>query len=210
MKLLSALAIACDKAYSEHTFKADDVECAYFNIGGKHIYAIRGTETQLVTRGGFIDLLRSLLFWQKDNIHYGYKEGWEAVSKDILEHYHAQPRGALYLVGHSLGGSIALAGLYDLLEAGAQYKSIGCVTFGSPRSVDLDDLSLDLRGKINDCLVEVTHSRDPVPNLFRFAGYDWGDEPYYIDGKRKAKWWRRSLKYHSMDSYIKELQKRGY
>ena len=209
MPFLSKMAEAAKESYRRKSFVSGDIECLYAKFGDKHVYAIRGTETQLFTRGGIIDLLRSIFFWshKSADIHYGFAEGWNRISKDILDDYSKRKPGPLYLVGHSMGGAIALIGTAKLLVDGFDSNALGCIAFGSPRAIDFDNsFNAEMRDKIKSCCVEVIHSKDPIAPMFSFAGYDYADEPFFVGGKQKqAPWYRRSFKFHNMDEYIKEL-----
>lgn len=206
MPFLSNLARAAEKAYKEKTFEAGDVECLYQFVEGRHVYAIRGTETQLFTRGGIIDLLRGLVFWGSKDIHFGFLEGWNRISKDILEHYWQQPAAPLCLTGHSMGGAIAIIGTSKLLIDGFEKGALSCVTFGAPRCIDFNGAFNDeARSDLAFCAMEVVHYRDPVPAFFRFARFSYADEPYLIGRHKRAKWFKLRFAYHGMEAYLKEL-----
>lgn len=215
---LSKMAELCDKAYSEHTFVVDDIECLYRRIDEKHVYAIRGTETQLVTRGGFIDLLRGALFpSHKDNdMHYGFYNGWRQIGREITDHFKAVSQKRDYpmvLTGHSMGGSIALIGTIELIRDGfISPDSISCVTFGAPKCVDFDDTEIEaIQDRLKPSVMEIVHYLDPVPYFFGFMGYDHLD-PSYIGHEmyEQAPWYKRKFKYHSMDVYRGTLKAKGF
>jgi hypothetical protein len=212
LRLLSDLAALCNRAYSEKTFASEDVEVLYRNVDGRHVYAIRGTETQLFTRGGIIDLIRGALFFRRGKMdaHFGFVDGWRAIKSELLEHYNRQEAGPLYLTGHSMGGAIAIVGTLDLLRDDFPHYSLGCVSFGSPRCIDLDDISQSESAAMSHCCMDIVNTRDPIPSLFRFAGYDWGYGPFYIGGKDRAAWYRMRMKYHDIDEYRKILFDMGH
>lgn len=128
-------------AYETKTGVINEVEYLVSGVPlptGAHIIAFRGTEfTKLITACGIIDVIRDLTIRKvKDPVvgraHLGFLKGAQDVChKKLIPAY---PKGMkVWLVGHSMGGSVALCAAPILMDAGWDVQ--GVITFGAPAAL---------------------------------------------------------------------------
>ena len=112
MTPLTAVRIA-EKAYSKYTFVQNEIEVLFEPHDKFHVLAFRGTEASslnaIFRQGGWRDIIRDLRFipWYDKRVgwaHSGFLKGAKAVDRIIVN----SPRKETILIGHSLGGALAL------------------------------------------------------------------------------------------------------
>lgn len=142
MRLKYALFYA-ERAYLEKTGVINEVE--YFIAGElyKHsrVISFRGTEfTKLISAGGIVDVIRDLMFRKEfhpsvGEAHRGFLAGAISVCNRRLIPLHTSNEPT-WLIGHSMGGAIALCCAPILIAAGWNIK--GVITFGAPYTLSKD------------------------------------------------------------------------
>lgn len=121
---------------------ATDVRC-FDRRGTQAIAFTRGEQDWIVFRGSesfpesemFIDWGHDLLCvpWGWPPRHLGFALAWAKVRETVLESLRSRTPGrGLVIVGHSLGGALALVAAYEIARAAAA-RLEAVITFGAPR-----------------------------------------------------------------------------
>jgi len=127
-------------AYLKKTIRVNEVECYVdtTTINGKilQVVAFRGTEAKVVTDLGIFDVLRDMFFlpWYNKKVGWGHA-GFMCGAAGAYEKglYGLLRRGIpVAVVGHSLGGAMALVVARMLLSDGFSVTDV--VTFGAPKT----------------------------------------------------------------------------
>lgn len=90
-------------------------------------------------------------------VHQGFYQAWQAIAVDVLAAVDGKP---VTLVGHSLGGAIALMAATDMMHSGI--KPAAVYGFEAPR-VSPTSCVADLLAPINPWLCR--NGSDPVPDV---------------------------------------------
>ncbi|MEM1156091.1 MAG: hypothetical protein AAGI44_18290, partial [Pseudomonadota bacterium] len=138
--LMHRLCEMAGQAYLHHTVRVSEVEALVdpnFSIDGvdHQLVVFRGTETKLISEGGWVDVLRDLRAypWRDSRIgwaHTGFLKGARGVVDKGLFGVLRKDQ-PIAMTGHSKGGAIALPAAAILNEEGFSVNLV--VTFGSPR-----------------------------------------------------------------------------
>lgn len=143
--------------------------------------------TYIILKGTseFEDVKTNLKFFNekdkliKAKIHEGFKEYADYVFPQIKKHVKEITKNKnLYLIGHSLGGSLAKIISLRL------YKDSTCVTFGEPKvfkSIPFQDFNFDKK------YIRVVNSKDlitKIPNFYHHGKLK-NEEIYYLDRNNK-------------------------
>ncbi|MEY4064591.1 MAG: hypothetical protein RIR26_799 [Pseudomonadota bacterium] len=99
-----------------------------------------------------------------ERVHLGFKIAADSVESSVLQTArNAQfSRKPLFLVGHSLGGAIALLSAQTLQKENLPFNSVW--TFGAPK-LGNDALIQDLKNGLGEKWKRFNHPQDPIPAL---------------------------------------------
>lgn len=161
------------------------------------VIAFRGTEP-----GNIQDWMNNANIWMKPGyggyVHAGFHQSLEDIWADIatqigLFNYNNQ---AIFLTGHSLGGSLAKMAAARLPEQ-YQQQIRGIYSFGSPR-VGNQQFANNYNQKFRDRTFRVINHRDIVTRLApRSFGYRHVNSCYFFDSQgtlhNDMRYWRRFL-----------------
>ena len=188
-----------EKSYRKYHIKVNEVECCI----SRNVIGFRGTEADA------IDILRDLRIfpWYNKNIgwsHSGFLKGSLGILKS-LEAY-LDKEEPLDLVGHSLGGALALN--VGLLLISRGYNVKGITTFGAPRSL-LFGTAKKVRKRLKDkniVIKEYYNLGDPVSSVpSKFLGYQHVNKiPTKLPKVGKVSY---NLDNHNLSLYKKNLIK---
>lgn len=197
------LAQICQLAKEQKTDSDKEVEFLYIEEEDCQIIAIRATEADAFFSGrGYIDVIRDLAIWPqkygKIYGHFGFIAGWDAISDEVAELLKGKTHKPIYLTGHSLGGAIAMVGAYALLQG--DYNLQGAVTFGAPRTLNLDGYNYQHQILLDIKTTQYQHARDPVPGFMKWTNYHHVDTTL-LDGRRRKGWFSRRWRFHDLDLY---------
>lgn len=117
-------------------------------------------------------------------VHAGFRDGFDALWPAILPALDvAEARNRpIWLTGHSLGGTFAVLGASELLEAGRQVA--GVVTFGQP-PVGFNNFAEQWNAKMAGRLIRYVNHRDAVAAIAGPIAVPWlslihaGEERYF-------------------------------
>lgn len=90
-------------------------------------------------------------------VHQGFYQAWQAIAVDVLAAVDGKP---VTLVGHSLGGAIALMAAADMMQSGIKPSAV--FGFEAPR-VSPTSCIAELLAPINPWLCK--NGSDPVPDV---------------------------------------------
>jgi len=143
-----ALAELCERAYSEATHTASEVEVLAVN-GGEYLYlAVRGTETAIKPKswrwadikealGNVRDIVRDLRFYPMRTRHGRVHKGFLLSACRWIDAFAAKlPPGDIIVCGHSKGAAEASHIAQRLHEKGFTVQEL--VLFGEPASRSQD------------------------------------------------------------------------
>lgn len=153
-------------SYERITIKIGEVECYCAMYDDYQIVAPRGTETKLISEGGWLDILADLAAypWYHPHIgwgHYGAMAGAKSLVKHGLKGY-LRKELPIILIGHSLGGAYALNAALLLAEMGFFIK--GVITFGCLKSL-YSDSALDNFRLHNINVWQYVNPGDPIADI---------------------------------------------
>lgn len=100
-------------------------------------------------------------------VHGGFHATWRAIAEPVMAAVRvlriAEKGAPVFVVGHSLGGALAL---FAALELAIEHDThpAGVFTFGCPR-VGNGNFSAFVRATLPTACWRVTHWKDPVPHL---------------------------------------------
>ncbi|KAG8471130.1 hypothetical protein KFE25_009551 [Diacronema lutheri] len=102
-------------------------------------------------------------------VHSGFLSAWEDVRADVLsgvrDALRAQPDAALVVVGHSLGGAVAVIAALQLAKADGAKPPAAVFTFGEPRIGNAAFALFYEAAAAHWATWRVTHEHDLVPHL---------------------------------------------
>ena len=144
------------------TLPIDDVSYDLLPRDSEVIVALPGTHVD-----DLLQWLRDLATWppiafpRVGLCHPGFGEGGTAIAERVLKAVRGEKR-LLSVIGHSLGGAMALVVGARLIDAGFRVRVI---TYGAPRVAFVLNLALSRRlaGALD--LVEYRRAGDPVPTV---------------------------------------------
>lgn len=201
------LATFCRDAYQQKTFESAGVQVTHHRGTPENSYdlfVITGTDLleaeHFFSRRGWVDVLRDLAIWPHNGGHFGFVNGWERIQSYVLRNM--RPGVPVTLIGHSMGGAIAIAGHASLLElSGDIMPSIQCVTFGAPRALILDQLPLYMSLQMKWSSTHYAHVSDPVPGFLKWSRYDHISQTF-LGGDKRAPWYKRDFSTHNIERYM--------
>jgi hypothetical protein len=126
------------RSYSEFNVRVAEVECLAIDAHNYQVVAVAGTEADgLISKGGWVDVLRDARAfpWYDRRTgwgHAGFIKGAQGIVDGGLFGYLRKDRPTV-LVGHSLGGAIAIDAGLMLHHMG--FSVVQIMTFGSPRTL---------------------------------------------------------------------------
>lgn len=191
---------AAQASYRRKTVRINEVECLIEDRGKYWLIAPRGTEgSKLLSGNGWRDILRDIRAfpWHDKRVgwsHSGFLKGAQGLVDDCLKTL-ISPEKPLVLVGHSMGGAIALNAGAMLAAEGYEVALI--VTFGSPRTF-LKNTAKKFCDSMIPC-VQYSNDGDPVTNVpWRWWHYRHAKE--VLTGRSGY-----GLKHHSLMAYRETL-----
>lgn len=193
------LAKLCKKANAEKTFSAKNIQglvVEYPKVA--NIVAFRGTEFKC-TPEGFKDLFTNFLAIPQytDDCGKVHRGAYNAAKAAIGEVEKRVTKDLpLYLVGHSLGGAIALLLAPIFIKKG--YKVI-VVTFGAPKVTYNDTTTLAMYNQLS--VTQFINRKDVVPSRF----FTWPWTYTHINRTHVGTIGNKSWQDHTIDSYIELL-----
>lgn len=139
--------------------QATDTQGIFGEVSGSSfLLAFRGSEET-----GTADWINDLKFMPTEYpyvegkadmmVHYGFMEAYKSVREAIIKAVKDSPMKKVVLVGHSLGGALAVLCALDM-GCNLPQKSVQCVTFGCP--------------KVGDPAFVKTYN-EQVPTTYRFV-----------------------------------------
>jgi triacylglycerol lipase len=156
-------------------------------IGDTAVIVFRGTED------GIGDLLQDLQFFKRTNdhgrIHGGFDRGYQGMHSQVEKLLVKYGTKRVWLTGHSLGGAIAIAGAYHLLDH-AQVEIAGVMTYGQPMVVR-QELADYLHSRLQDRYVFFVNDMDPIVKIvepyvhFGHMVHDKDGQTFRVDSRRK-------------------------
>lgn len=157
----------------DHTFRVNEVEGLFRQYGGTQVVAFRGTEFDKFFSGwGWRDVLRDLraIPWYDKRVgwsHAGFLKGARgAVDRGLFGFLRkSEP---VVLLGHSLGGALAINAAAMLKNTGFNVESV--TTFGAPRTLTKSARKKYIKLRIPTS--QYTNRGDPIPDIpCRWWGY---------------------------------------
>ena len=174
-----------DMSYEESSLCVGEIECLVTEFAGYQVVAPRGTEADaLISGNGWRDIVRDLrvIPWKDKRVgwsHAGFLKGARGIVDRGLFGMlrRAKP---IVLVGHSLGGAIALNAAALLHAEGFDVHHV--VTFGSPRTFKKGTAKRFRDTGINT--VQYSNDGDPITDVpFRWWRFRHVNE---VDTGRKT------------------------
>ena len=136
--------------------------------------------------------------------HSGLLKCWKLIKQDVEDIVESLEPTCITITGHSAGGGIAILCAEDLRYIYPDRK-INLITFGAPKVIGHKNWK-KIKSRWNGAR-EFRCGSDMMP-CFPFIGYRHvanvtciGDKPCFLTGFRK------SVKYHDIESYSKEIEK---
>jgi len=184
-----------------------NTQCFFMKSKSKLYLTFRGTSNTDGLREFFHDLTISInvdfvdfdLCGNFGQVHKGFLRAYKSVREEIFEiiNEHKLP---VQLVGHSLGGALAVLCAIDLYEN--LTRDFCCCNFGTPKIGDkkFKKSFIDRQIKIK----RFFNIKDPIPCYPFSRKFKHVGERYKV-GK---KYWKcKSINFHFMKTYIEELKK---
>ena len=168
---------------------------------GAVLVCIRGTQTPREWLANFTAVPSSFsLVPGFGQVHLGFERMQRSVRDSIAGGLNAVPANArITVVGHSLGGAMAILAAVDLRRNFARTNLDVC-TFGGPR-VGKVDFRRSFDGEIARCY-RVTNQFDIVPHVpTLITGWNHVGEEIEVDGNVQSP--------HSLDAYLRGLRNIG-
>ena len=163
-----ALAEMVERAYHSHTFSYNDVEFLVVYEDDNAYVVFRGTE---------ITGYESHTFWEK------FSDLRDVVGAyEILKDHLKDVNGDVFVLGHSLGGAIALVVGLEL----AKTYNVQIITFGSPK---------------------VFCKKIKIPDNAKLTMYKNGKDPVKLKKIGKPSHWFPNIDDHGISKYIKSLKR---
>lgn len=125
------------------------------------VVVFRGTED------GIGDLLQDMQFFKRTNdhgsIHGGFDRGYLGMHAQVEKLLKRFKSRRVWLTGHSLGGALAIACAYHLLQVDG-IEIAGVMTYGQPMVVR-QELADFLQSKLKDRYVFFVNDMDPIVKI---------------------------------------------
>ncbi len=169
MKNDHELAMLCNRAYTEATYSANDIEVLVEKYGDNASIAFRSTEfDRRYKDGNILDIIRNIRFLPIYDRRVGWGHaGFLKGARLIVDNYlrdNIDPQSKISIAGHSLGGALAIPAAAMLHFHGFDVREL--VTFGAPRVlVKRSHIFKNFRVK------QYVYRNDIVPTFIRYLPY---------------------------------------